>query len=371
MPISAQHLRRDHSLPTVFTRADALAAGLSRNQIERRIRAEWRPLRRGVFCANSQWERATPVGRHLLSAAALVTARPADTHLTLSHLSAAAVWGLPLPPGDAWPVEATTRPGTLTPDTVDGARLHVATLRPVDRAFVRGAWVTTPARTVADCLRHGGPSVGVPMADAALHLGFADDAELDDVLSFQSHWPFAGRALACRPWIAPRESWLESRSFVAFAESGLSLPESQVDVFDAKGRFVARVDFAWIPDGVVGESDGLGKYDLSSYGRALGERALVDVDVARRRLLAEKSRHRQLEDLNLRVVRWGTADVEGTPARLVDRIQQVRRRWSGDYFTGRFALAAPHPRVTPRVHPEMPHIRRRNPQSRGNAALEG
>jgi hypothetical protein len=237
--------------------------------------------------------------------------------------------------------------------------------------------VTTPARTVVDCLRHGGAEVGVPMGDAALNLGFTDEATLDDVLAFQSGWPYAGRALAGRPWLGRRESWLESRSFLAFARSGMPLPQSQIEVFDAHGLFVARVDFGWLEDGVVGEADGLGKYDLSSYGAAQPDAVaaagprLVDVEEVRRRLQAQAVRQQQLEDLRLRVVRWGTSDVAGSARPLVARIEQARRLWSGRHFTGTFRLASPNPTVTPRVHAEMPHIPHRNPHSRGKAVNEG
>jgi hypothetical protein len=42
-------MRDDPILPLVFTRAQALAAGLSRHQIGQRVRTRgWRPLRRAV-----------------------------------------------------------------------------------------------------------------------------------------------------------------------------------------------------------------------------------------------------------------------------------------------------------------------------------
>ena len=58
------------------------------------------------------------------------------------------------------------------------------------------------------------------------------------------------------------------------------------------GRFLGRVDFYWDEFGVVGEADGLGKYDR-------GAAALRD----------EKVRQGEMEDAGLIFVRWGWTDL--------------------------------------------------------------
>ena len=368
-------LSADPALPTVFTRADAVAAGLSRNQIEHRIGRQWQPLRRGAYCLSSSWQTASPAGRHLLSAVAATLTHACDESITISHLTAALAWDLPCPSPITWPVCLTTRPGHRHPEALAPrparrrapTRIQVATMRRQDRTRLRGTWVTTPARTAADCLRHCEPQVAVPIADAILFRGLATLAELDDVLAFQDAWPYAARARRSRRIVAPRESWLESASAVAFDLAGLDPPASQVEIYDRRGTFVARVDFAWIRDGVIGEADGLAKYGLSwtagaqagrseADGRpampgtsaANGKREVdgepavhsepaVDADVLRETLLAERRRAERLADLGLRVVRWTAADLR-RPHQLADRITAARQNWDGARFNGAFRL---------------------------------
>ncbi len=379
-------------LPTVFTRADATAAGLSRHQIEHRIGRQWQPLRRGVYCLGSTWQAASPSGRHLLGAAAATRTHPCDETLTVSHLSAALAWGLPCPTRVTWPVCLTAQPGRrhseadrftpsrgrtgqagtwATPAAAPAAalrapvRVQVATMRARDRRRLRGAWVTSPARTAADCLRHCEPEVSVPIADAVLFRGLASTAELDDALADQDSWPFAARARRARRVVTARESWLESSSAVAFAATGLDLPSSQVEVYDRSGAFVARVDFAWVRDGVVGEADGLSKYGLSwtSDATAATDRTHTLGETLRETLLAERRRAERLADLGLRVVRWTAADLR-RPDRLVARITQARQSWDGARFVGTFRLAVPGPSPQPGSagpgsaggHPELPYL---------------
>ena len=374
------------ALPPVFTRADAVAAGLSRNQIEHRIGRRWQPLRRGAYCLRSTWQAASPAGRHLLSAVAATLTHPCDESITVSHLSAALAWDLPCPSSITWPVCLTTRPGHRHPEadriTAGGPsadrpsvtprrnaaprapiRVQVATMRSRDRTRLRGTWVTTPARTAADCLRHCEPQVAVPIADAVLVRGLATAAELDEVLQFQDLWPYAALARRSRRVVAPRESWLESASAVAFDLAGLDLPANQVEVYDRSGSFVARVDFAWIRDGVVGEADGLAKYGLtwtpnsalnadpdadpdaertpaaadSLTSAAADGGPAVDADALREALLAERRRAERLADLGLRVVRWTAAELR-RPDQLADRIAHARRNWDGSRFVGTFRI---------------------------------
>lgn len=89
----------DPLLPPVFTRSSAARVGVSRGRVETRIASgQWRALRRGAFCRSETWDAADRTGRHLLEAEAalLVLTGPA----WLSHASAAALRGLPLPRKD-------------------------------------------------------------------------------------------------------------------------------------------------------------------------------------------------------------------------------------------------------------------------------
>jgi hypothetical protein len=95
-----------------------------------------------------------------------------------------------------------------------------------------------------------------------------------------------------------------------------------VSLHDERGRFVGRVDFAWLEDGVVGEADGRLKY--------------TDGDAVRV-IEAEKERQARLEALGLVVVRWGWRDLEGTPPRMIERVREALERGDVRRFRGRAA----------------------------------
>gem|GEM_PF-6738945 len=53
-------MRADPTLPLVFTRAEALAAGMSRHQIAHRVRTgSWRALRRAVYIQERRYAALT------------------------------------------------------------------------------------------------------------------------------------------------------------------------------------------------------------------------------------------------------------------------------------------------------------------------
>jgi very-short-patch-repair endonuclease len=96
-----------------------------------------------------------------------------------------------------------------------------------------------------------------------------------------------------------------------------------VKIYDQRGRFVARVDFAWLGRGVVGEADGRAKYVADGDPVAAFD--------------AEKERQRRLEALGLVVVRWGWRHLEGNPPPLVERLREALTRGDAARFTGRAA----------------------------------
>jgi very-short-patch-repair endonuclease len=321
--IRQPHLvRPDPVLPPVFTLDDAARAGLSPQQARRRVASgRWRRLRPGVYCTSSSWEPADDALRHEWCAAAVAASMRRSGPHAFSHTTAAAITGLPVPRRLLDRVHLTVPPGTATTSGCGGVLRHVAALPLGSVTLMRGLAVTAPARTIADCLRHLDPADAVALADAAVRAGSVTVDDVRAVLASQRRWPFRQvAALALLLVDGRRESSLESRSAVVLHRAGLPPPAPQVSIHDQVGRFVGRVDFAWLEQGVVGEADGRVKY--------------VDGDAVRV-IEAEKERQSRLEALGLVVVRWGWRDLEGPAPRMVERVREALERGDPTRFRGR------------------------------------
>ncbi len=140
-----------------------------------------------------------------------------------------------------------------------------------------------------------------------------------DVLSRQERWPFAAVAGLVLPLVdGRRESRLESRSAVVMDLHRIPRPVPQCWILDRRSRPVARVDFAWVELGVVGEADGRVKY------RADAARVIED----------EKDRQARLEALGLVVVRWDERHLYGAEPLMVRRLHEAFERADGRRFRG-------------------------------------
>jgi hypothetical protein len=159
--------------------------------------------------------------------------------------------------------------------------------------------------------------------DAALHARLVTVDEVRQTLAYQSGWPYAAVAALALPLVdGRRESSLESKSAVVMHQHGLPMPEAQTVIYDGRGVFVGRVDFAWLNAGVVGEADGRIKYT--------GRDPVAVIE-------AEKERQARLEALGLIVVRWGWRHLAGAPPPLVERLREALARGDASRFTGRAA----------------------------------
>jgi hypothetical protein len=345
-------MRDDPSLPLVFTRDEAVAAGMSRHQVAQRVRAGlWRQLRRAIYIEQLRYAGLTDREQHAAAVVATLMARPDD--VVASHLSAAAAYGWVLPLAGTGPVTVTDgdldRPTRRGGDlTVQVASLPTSDVRTLSVSLGRTRWAmraTSRARTVADNLRHLANADGVALADSALREARTSYDEVAAVLHRQACWPYATNGQRALPLVDPRrESWLESFSFVTLHQRGLPMPEPQVSLFDTKGRFVGRVD-GWLEtEGVALEADGRAKYFLDARPMA------VDLDLAakelledaRRHLMREKQRRDQIVDLGAELARWGTDEIVRSPWEVLARIAAARRRGGAGRFVGRTAyLPAP------------------------------
>jgi putative AbiEi antitoxin of type IV toxin-antitoxin system len=91
-------MRSDPPLPAVFSLQQAMRAGFTASRAERRVAAgRWRRLRRGAYCLEDRWQRGTPEQQHVLLAFAVHLENAASpTPYAFSHVTAAALWGLPV-----------------------------------------------------------------------------------------------------------------------------------------------------------------------------------------------------------------------------------------------------------------------------------
>lgn len=244
----------------------------------------------------------------------------------LSHLSAAAMWGLPAV--GPWP----PRVETLT-ERSRGGRSRRGIVRhahgvPSELLTIDGVTVTTLARTVMDAASILPFSAGVVMADHALRASRDKKSfllgQLDATgLLHESELPRAprGRDRSARVAAfadARAGSPAESVSRCMMHALGFEAPELQQEFRDADG-LIGYADFWWPSLGLIGEFDGLSKYTEPRYLRGRSPSEVV---------VEEKIREDRLRALGFRVVRWLWDDIH-SPQRLavvLERAGLTRRR---------------------------------------------
>lgn len=240
------------------SRAQALAAGLTPAQISALLRREWMDPYRGVYVDRAWFTSLPPERRHVvLAAARILTTRLGPV---ANRRTAALVHELPLlgrPPSKPQLARAPRHPR----DRSETHALQVAPLPETDTTIVGGVPVTSLARTACDIARTSTFRQAVVVADAVLRRG----VERDDLLATARRcgsWPGGKAALHVAAFADGRaDGPLESITRVAYAAQGLPAPETQVEVFAPDGTFLGLVDFLWREQRVIGEADGLGKYD--------------------------------------------------------------------------------------------------------------
>jgi hypothetical protein len=213
-------VRADPTLPLVFTRTEALAAGMSRHQIAHRIRTgTWRALRRAVYIQERRYAALTVREQHTTAVVATLMARQEE--VVASHLSAALAYGWVLPLAGAGPVTLTNgdldTPTRQAADlTVQVASLPTSDVRTCNVDVAGTRWeipATSRSRTVADNLRHLPNADGVALADSALRGGGVSYDEVAAVLRRQSCWPYARTPAGRSPWwtLGASRGWRATR----------------------------------------------------------------------------------------------------------------------------------------------------------------
>lgn len=300
---------------TVMTLEDWRDQGRTRTQLEAALReGSLVRLRRGVV---AEFQEADRTAMHRLKIEAAAPFLGPGTYF--AHESAAVLHGLPLLSSrldDVVVVRTAGGHGTIT-RTLHARRTQVGA---GDVLEVAGFPVTSLFRTTCDLTRRLPFPEAVMVADAALRCRLDRGELLQGVVGGRG-CRMAAAALEFAD--ARSESPGESLSRVRIHRAGLPAPTPQVELLDEFGNLMARVDFWWGAEGVVGEFDGLVKY-----GKLLrpGQTAEDVID-------AEKSREQALVAAGCRVIRWTwrdlwTGEVEHRLRQALDPVGSTRSRAS-------------------------------------------
>lgn len=243
----------DELLAAPFTTGRARALGVSRRVLDGR---RFRRVHRDVHVST-----ALPDTAELRRVAALLVLPPGAA---FSHRSAVEAHRLPLslPELRTPPADVDLRPhvsvpaGGAVPD-LKGLHVHVVDLPPAHVTHVGGCPVTSAARTYLDRAAALDLPDLVGLGDALLRRGPDARAELDAVLSWADRR--RGVVLARQAFDlldAGAASPMESRQRLLLVLAGLPRPESNADLYDDVGGWLATGDLVYRAERVVIEYDG-------------------------------------------------------------------------------------------------------------------
>jgi hypothetical protein len=197
--------------------------------------------------------------RHLLLARAAY--RFADTPVALSHVSSLARlgtdwWDLPLH------VAHLTRLDGRAGRRMPHVRQHRGRVLPGDVEFDDDLAYMSATRTALEMTTIVDVEHSLAIVNDLLHRRLTTKERLQHRYVDMEQWPHTlSTELVLRLCDGRIESIGESRSLHLFFAMGLPGPIPQFEVYDANGRLVARVDFAWPSLGVFVEFDGRVKYE--------------------------------------------------------------------------------------------------------------
>jgi hypothetical protein len=217
----------------VVTRAQLLKAGLTGQDVDRRVRARrLRRLHRGVYAVGHRALRAE--GRWMAATLAVGG--------VMSHASAADAWDLRL--SNAAVIDVTVR-GDGGRERRAGLRVHRSgTLTAAEITKHKGIPITTPARTISDLARRLRPRELERIVDLADQRGLIDFDELRQANSASLKEVLASYDPA------PTRSELEERFLALCDDYGIARPEINVHIEGIE------VDFVWRAAGLIVEVDG-------------------------------------------------------------------------------------------------------------------
>jgi hypothetical protein len=243
----------DGTLDRLVLRRDAIGRGWTDDELARLVRrGDWTRLRRGAYLDGALPQSLAARHRLLIRATLSRLGRAA----VVSHQSAAVLLGLPLWGARLDTVHVTRQPPAWN-DSRGTLRVHVARLREDEVLSLHGIQLTDPVRTVLDLARSLPFEAAVVVLDAALHERALSRTRLQErLVDIVGTRGSRVAARVVRFADGRSESVGESRSRILLDRLGLAPSALQFEVLDHEGEAVARTDFVWEEQRVVGEFDG-------------------------------------------------------------------------------------------------------------------
>jgi Protein of unknown function (DUF559) len=269
-----------------ITIGDAERAGFSRFQLRS---GNWRRLGRGTYV----WAglEADPLG----PLSALHARLPSGC--VFSGLTAARLHGIV---DDASAIELTIPRGSSVHARA-GLRLRAAALDPCDVSAYGPLPVTTPLRTCFDLARSLPLVEAVAALDRALYRGCVALPGFQDYVAGSRGFPGIAQARRVVELVEPGvESPMESRLRMILVLGGLPRPQVQVELHDARGRFLARPDLLYPRARLAIEYDGENHRD---------------------RLVADNRRQNKLQRAGYTLLRYTASDVYGRPSAILEEVR--------------------------------------------------
>jgi hypothetical protein len=233
-----------------FTIEQALAARLTHAALQS---APWRQLLRGV------WVHEDVADTRELRFAAVRLILP--LRATVCGLTAAWLHGADVRHRDDLDIHVGFPKGTRIRNR-KGLVVCQETLDPSDIVVIDGIQVTTPLRTAFDCARWLRGVERVVVLDSLTHARVTSVEELGVYIAGKRRLRNLRVAEQVLQLVDPlAESPMETRLRMLLIESGLPRPISQLNVFDSRGSFVARLDLAYERAKVAVEYDGAHHWD--------------------------------------------------------------------------------------------------------------
>jgi hypothetical protein len=257
--MTIQRASDDPRQTLVMLRRQLITEGWTDQAIAHMLKSgAWARPRRGAYVDARAWAATDEVGRHEITARAVVA--QAKCELVLSHVTGAAVWDLSFWDLDPAAVHGTRSDGRCGRSEA-GVVQHRGVLLDGDVVTRHGVAVVSATRlalelpTVTD-LEHA-----VCFASELWHRGETTIELLHERYQGMTSWPRSLNTSLMLKLAEPRcESVGERRFLYLCWRQHLPAPETQCAIPGEHGNVVARLDFAWPEYGVYGEFDGKIKY---------------------------------------------------------------------------------------------------------------